>query len=113
MNWLAAFMYIRSYRITQNGKVKPIGIQDVDITTNERYYIPFMIIALKIIHEIHCTKQNELQYFEAYLAEKLDCLGPLDALLELSTRCRENQWSEESHGFLHSGKVIGREVIMM
>ena len=113
MNWLAAFMYIRSYRIKQNGKVKSIGIQDVEITTNEKYYIPFMIIALKIIHEIHCTKQNELQYFETYLAEKLGCLGPLDALLELSTRCRENQWSEESHDVLHSGKRIEWLVIMV
>ena len=103
MNWLAAFMYIRSYRIKQSGKANAICIQDVDISASEKYYIPFMIIALKIIHEIHCAKQNELQYFETYLSEKLGCLGPLDALLELSTRCRENQWYDECHGLQYPG----------
>ena len=103
VNWLAAFLYIRSLRIAQNVKVGPCCLQDISISPEERLYIPFLIVALKILHEIYGSKQNPLQQFEAVIAEKVGALGPLDALMELATRCRDNFWKEK-HGIYQPGR---------
>ena len=53
--------------------------------------------------------KNKLQQFEALVAERAGCLGPLDLLMELATRCRGNVWNAGSHHLSHpGGRGVGR-----
>lgn len=106
MNWLAAFLYIRSLRLARGIKVTPCCLKDVVLSPGEKMHIPFLVVALKILHEIYGSKQNCLQQFESCIAERLGSLGPLDALMELSTRCRDNVW-REGHRIQHPGWIWG------
>lgn len=74
------------------------------MSPSEKLTIPFLVVALKILHEIYGSGRNDLQAFEVLIAEKLNCPGPLGVLLELSTRCRNNQWTPGGHQLLHPGE---------
>ena len=95
-------------RIARGVKVDPCCLPDISISPTEKQTIPFLIVALKILHEVYGSKTNCLQEFESFIAEKLGCLGPLDALIELATCCRDNSWNDTSHHIQHPGKKIER-----
>lgn len=97
-NWLAAMRFVRGLRAkTESLEESPRD----QVTENDKLTIPFLVVALKIIHEIYGSGRNELQAFEALVAEKLGSPGPLGVLLELSTRCRDNAWKAGGHPLLH------------
>lgn len=99
-NWLAAMRFVRGLRAkTESLEESPRD----QVTENDKLTIPFLVVALKIIHEIYGSGRNELQAFEALVAEKLGSPGPLGVLLELSTRCRDNAWKAGGHPLLHPG----------
>ena len=68
----------------------------------------FIIIIISKFILFGYFETNCLQEFESYIAEKLGCLGPLDALIELATCCRDNSWNDASHHIQHPGKKIER-----
>lgn len=105
-------MYLRGLRISQGVKVEPCCLQDAPLSSVEKMNIPFLIVALKILHEIYGSKQNSLQQFEVCIAEKVGCLGPLDALMELSTRCRDNLWNMNGHRLQYPGRVLFNDMIV-
>ncbi len=76
------------------------------MSPSEKLTIPFLVVALKILHEIYGSGRNDLQAFEALIAEKLNSPGPLGVLLELSTRCRDNRWTPGGHQLLHPGRSV-------
>lgn len=82
---------------------EPACLTDGALTAAQQASIPFLIVALKILHEIYGSGHNELQQFEALVAERAGCLGPLDLLMELATRCRGNVWNAGSHHLSHPG----------
>ena len=95
--------FIRAIRAS-NG-CPPINPHPRDrVTPTEKLMIPFMIVALKILHEIYGSGKNELQAFETVVAGKLGNPGPLGMLLELSTCCRGNRWNEGGHPLEHPGR---------
>ena len=99
--WLVAMRYVRFLRQNAGQSVGPSVVDEVLLSPQEKQSIPFLIVALKIMHENYGSQHNELQQFEQLLASKMDCLGPLDLLMELATRCRDNPWNSESHRLQH------------
>lgn len=100
-NWLAAMRFVRGLRAQ---KKEPMDVSPRDaVSENDKLTIPFLVVALKIIHEIYGSGRNELQAFEALVAEKLGSPGPLGVLLELSTCCRDNAWRAGGHPLMHPG----------
>ena len=96
--------YIRTIR-SANGS-PPMDPSPRDrFSHSEKLTTPFMIVALKIIHEIYGSSKNELQAFEVLIAEKLGSPGPMGVLLELSTCCRENEWEVGGHPLEHPGRI--------
>ena len=79
----------------------PSVVDETLLSAQEKQSVPFVIVALKIMHENYGSQHNDLQQFEQLLAAKMECLGPLDMLMELATRCRDNPWSSESHKLQH------------
>lgn len=96
MNWLASYRYLRALR---KG-----GESERALTDLQKASIPFLIVALKILHEAYGNGHNELQQFESLVADKAGCLGPLDLLLELATRCADNVWNAGSHHLSRPGE---------
>ena len=96
MNWLASYRYLRALR---KG-----GESERALTDLQKASIPFLIVALKIPHAPPPPPPPELQQFESLVADKAGCLGPLDLLLELATRCADNVWNAGSHHLSRPGE---------
>ena len=99
--WLTAMRYVRCFRHISGVSLTYSSVDEVGVSSAEKANIPFLIVALKIMHEIYGSHHNELQQFEQIIAGKVECLGPLDLLMELATRCRDNEWRGESHRLQH------------
>lgn len=98
MNWLASYRYLRALR-----KGSESSPTECTLTELQKASIPFLIVALKILHEAYGSGHNELQQFESLIANKAGCLGPLDLLLELATRCADNAWNAGNHHLSRPG----------
>ena len=93
---------------------EPVCLTEGALTAAQQASIPFLIVALKILHEIYGSGHNELQQFEALVAERAGCLGPLDLLMELATRCRgerveRGESPSVTPGWARRGEVRRRE----